>query len=48
MAARRETMRKQQDEIRNVLTPEQQQVFDKNVTEMRATMGRRGRPPAER
>lgn len=42
-AARREHMMKQQDEIRAVLTPDQQKVFDKNVADMRERM--RGRGP---
>jgi len=42
MQARRELMVTQQDEIRAVLTPDQQKVFDKNREEMRARMPRRG------
>lgn len=34
-AARRETMQKETADLRNVLTPDQQKVFDKNVEEMR-------------
>lgn len=40
-AARRETMQKEQADLRGVLTADQQKVFDKNVQEM-ASM-RRGR-----
>jgi Spy/CpxP family protein refolding chaperone len=39
-AKRMEVMQKQQAAIRNVLTPDQQKVFDKNVEDMRANMGR--------
>jgi len=42
MAKRRELMTKQQDEIRAVLTADQQKVYDKNVAEMRERMQRRG------
>ena len=35
-AARRETMQKETADLRNVLTPDQQKVFDKNVEEMRS------------
>ncbi len=41
-AARREHMMKEQEEIRAVLTPDQQKTFDKNMAEMRDRMGRRG------
>lgn len=40
MAKRREIMMKQQDEMRGVLTAEQQKTFDKNIADMRARMGR--------
>lgn len=43
MAKRREVMMKQQDEIRTVLTADQQKTYDKNVAEMRERMGRGGR-----
>jgi len=39
-AKRMEVMGKQQAAIRNVLTPEQQKVFDKNIEDMRANMNR--------
>lgn len=39
-AKRMDVMQKQQAAIRNVLTPDQQKVFDKNVEDMRANMGR--------
>ena len=39
-AKRMEVMQKQQAAIREVLTPDQQKVFDKNVEDMRANMGR--------
>jgi|SRR5512138_1025099 Spy/CpxP family protein refolding chaperone len=39
-AKRMEVMQKQQAAIRTVLTPDQQKVFDKNVEDMRANMGR--------
>lgn len=42
MQARRELMTRQQNEIRTVLTAEQQKTFDKNLEEMRARMQRRG------
>lgn len=42
MQARRELMTKQQDEIRAILTADQQKVYDKNLEEMRARMQRRG------
>lgn len=42
MQARRELMTKQQDEIRTILTADQQKVYDKNREEMRARMQRRG------
>jgi len=35
-AARREIMQKETADIRNVLTPDQRKVFDKNVEEMRS------------
>ena len=38
---RRETMEKQQADIRALLTPDQQKVFDTNVAEMRERMQRR-------
>lgn len=45
----RPLMEKQQADIRAVLTPDQQTVYDKNVADMRARMqqggGRRGAPP---
>ena len=40
MAKRRELMSKEYADLRKVLTPEQQTVFDKNVTEMRERMGK--------
>ena len=42
-AQMRTMMEKQQAEIRAVLTPDQQVVFDKNIADMRARMGQ-GRP----
>jgi Spy/CpxP family protein refolding chaperone len=42
-AQMRTMMEKQQGEIRDVLTPDQQRVFDQNVADMRARMGQ-GRP----
>ena len=39
-AKRMEVMAKQNDAIRMVLTADQQKVFDKNVEDMRANMGR--------
>lgn len=42
MAKRREVMMKEQDEIRAVLTPDQQKTFDKNVAEMKERMQHRG------
>jgi len=46
MAARRAMMRRHNDEIRALLTPEQQKVFDKNLEDMRAMMqNRQGGPP---
>ena len=39
-AKRMEVMSKQNDAIRKVLTPDQQKVFDKNVEDMKANMGR--------
>ena len=39
-AKRMEVMAKQNDAIRKVLTPDQQKVFDKNVEDMKANMGR--------
>jgi Spy/CpxP family protein refolding chaperone len=41
MAKRREVMGKQQEEIRAILTADQQTVFDKNVAEMKERMGSR-------
>lgn len=41
MTKRREVMAKQQDEIRTILTADQQKVYDKNLAEMRERMGRR-------
>jgi Spy/CpxP family protein refolding chaperone len=38
---RRELMQRQDSTIRTVLTPDQQQVWDRNVEQMRATMPRR-------
>lgn len=35
-AAMRETMQKETADLRSVLTPDQQKVFDKNVEEMRS------------
>lgn len=35
-ASRREAMQKEQADIRGVLTPDQQKVFDKNVEQMRS------------
>ena len=37
-SAMREMMQKQQDEVRAVLTPDQQAQFDKNVSDMRTQM----------
>jgi Spy/CpxP family protein refolding chaperone len=42
MAKRREVMTKQQDEIRTILTTEQQAVYDKNLAAQRERMPRRG------
>ena len=42
-AQRREAMQKEQADIRNVLTPDQQKIFDKNLEDMRSNM-RRGGP----
>jgi Spy/CpxP family protein refolding chaperone len=39
-AKRMEVMAKQNDAIRKVLTPDQQKIFDKNVEDMKAQMGR--------
>jgi Spy/CpxP family protein refolding chaperone len=39
-AKRMEVMQKQYAAIRTVLTPDQQKVFDKNIEDMRANMGR--------
>lgn len=39
-AKRMEVMAKQNDAVRKVLTPDQQKVFDKNVEDMKANMGR--------
>ena len=39
-AKRMEVMQKQTAAVRAVLTPEQQKVFDKNLEDMRANMGR--------
>jgi Spy/CpxP family protein refolding chaperone len=39
-AKRMEVMQKQYAAIRAVLTPDQQKVFDKNLADMRANMGR--------
>lgn len=39
-AKRMDVMAKQNDAIRKVLTPDQQKVFDKNVEDMKANMGR--------
>jgi Spy/CpxP family protein refolding chaperone len=39
-AKRMEVMGKQNDAIRKVLTPDQQKIFDKNIEDMRANMGR--------
>lgn len=44
MAKRRELMTRQQDEIRGVLTPEQREVFDRNLEEMRSRRPGAGRP----
>jgi Spy/CpxP family protein refolding chaperone len=44
MARRRELMQQETAEIRSVLTPEQQKVFDENVARMRERMQRRGGP----
>ena len=41
MQKRRELMAKQQDEIRAILTADQQKVYDKNLADMRERMGRR-------
>jgi len=41
MTKRREVMAKQQDEIRTILTADQQKLYDKNLAEMRDRMGRR-------
>jgi Spy/CpxP family protein refolding chaperone len=43
-AKRMEIMQKQTADVRAVLTPDQQKVFDKNVEDMRANMGNRPRP----
>jgi Spy/CpxP family protein refolding chaperone len=46
MAARRAMMRRHSDEIRALLTPEQQKIYDKNLAEMRTMMqNRQGGPP---
>ncbi|HEX5408507.1 MAG TPA: hypothetical protein VFW89_01925 [Gemmatimonadaceae bacterium] len=42
-AQRRQLMQKETADIRNVLTPDQQKTFDKNLEDMRSRMGRRGR-----
>ena len=42
-AQRRQIMQKETADIRNVLTPDQQKTFDKNLEDMRSRMGRRGR-----
>ncbi len=42
MAKRRELMTRQQEEVRTILTAEQQKAYDKNLEEMRARMQRRG------
>lgn len=39
-AKRMEVMQKQYTAVRNVLTPDQQKVFDKNLEDMRAQMNR--------
>jgi Spy/CpxP family protein refolding chaperone len=45
MAARRTMMRRHNEEIRALLTPEQQKIYDRNLEDMRARMqNRRGRP----
>lgn len=44
MARRRELMRQQDDAIRAVLAPEQQQIFDRNVEQMRTNLP--PRPPS--
>ncbi|MGH7627175.1 MAG: Spy/CpxP family protein refolding chaperone [Gemmatimonadaceae bacterium] len=41
-AQRRELMQKETADIRNVLTPDQQKTFDKNLEDMRSRMGKRG------
>lgn len=42
MVKRRESMQKMQGDIRGVLDPEQQKVFDRNLAELRERMQRRG------
>lgn len=42
MAQRRELMTQQNDALRAVLTPDQQQVWDRNVEQMRSQMRRPG------
>lgn len=41
MASRRARLQKQNSDIRLLLTPEQQPVFDRNIEDMRAAMRRR-------
>ena len=45
MQKRRELMQAQQEDIRAVLTPDQQKVYDQNLAEMRSAMQRRFPPP---
>src|SRR4029450_7054915 len=40
----REVMQKEYAAVRNVLTPDQQKVFDKNLAEMRAAQANRPKP----
>ena len=42
MAKRRELMQKLQDDIRAVLDPEQQKLYERNLAELRERMQRRG------
>jgi len=40
----REVMQKEYAAVRNVLTPDQQKVFDKNLEDMRAAQANRPKP----
>jgi Spy/CpxP family protein refolding chaperone len=40
----REVMQKQYAAVRNVLTPDQQKVFDKNLADMRSEMKKKSKP----